>query len=137
MQVKKIDENIVHGFDKKKNKTWKNIGKWKQMKTPWICCKAPFDLKLVQRTKSPNSLLVHPTACKVNCKVNCGIKVKRTHLKLCFENPKWNPISDWFANPKPNPICNFLDSQFCHYSELKWPLTLLYTNPQDWKSTST
>jgi hypothetical protein len=27
MQTQKIKKNITEGFDKKKNKTWKNIGK--------------------------------------------------------------------------------------------------------------
>jgi hypothetical protein len=50
--VKKIDVNIMKGFDRRRIK----LRKIQMKETLWIYCKAPFDLKLVQQTKSPKNL---------------------------------------------------------------------------------
>jgi hypothetical protein len=59
MQTKKNLENTIEGFDKKKNKTWKNIGKPSKKKHYGFIAKLHLTLNLYNK---PN----HPTTCKVD-----------------------------------------------------------------------
>jgi len=80
---KKIKKNTIEGFDKKKNKFWKNIGKQNKpskRKHYGFIAKLHLTLNLYNKPK-------HPTTCKVDC----GIKVKQIHLEHHFENLKPNP----------------------------------------------